>query len=104
MARKFSKRLKRKNQLKINGISLVERTIDFACSLKFVDKVILSSDDNFIFKNKKKNNLTMINRPKKLSNSKSKSEDAIIHAVEKIFKKNELKKILILLLQPTSPF
>ena len=34
----------------------------------------------------------MINRPKKLSNSKSKSEDAIIHAVEKIFKKNELKK------------
>ena len=104
LARKFSKRLKRKNQLKINGISLVERTIDFACSLKFVDKVILSSDDNFIFKNKKKNNLTMINRPKKLSNSKSKSEDAIIHAVEKIFKKNELKKILILLLQPTSPF
>ena len=38
---KVSKRLKRKNQLKINGISLVERTIDFACSLKFVDKVIL---------------------------------------------------------------
>lgn len=102
LARKNSKRLKGKNQLKIKGLSLVERTIHFANKLKFIDKILFSTDDKYEFKEKIKKLIT-IKRPQKLSLHNSKSEDAIIHAVKKIYKTN-LKNILILLLQPTSPF
>ena len=104
LARKDSKRLKNKNRLKINGTSLVERAIKFAASLTFIDKIIFSTNDNYFLKKNKNSRLITINRPKKLSHSNSRSEDAILHAVERTQKKLNFKNIMILLLQPTSPF
>ncbi len=104
-ARSGSARLKNKNRKKINGISLVNRSINFAEKLNFLDKIIVSTDDKKILKETKKNynSIITIKRPKFLAQNKSKSEDAIIHAIDKI--ESKFGKVgSVLLLQPTSPF
>ncbi len=104
LARKNSIRLKKKNHLKIKNISLVERTIRFAYSLKYVNKIILSSDDTFQFSKSYEPKLIIVKRPKSLSGPKSRPEDAILHAIIKLKLELKSKNFPIILLQPTSPF
>ena len=50
LARGGSKGLKRKNIKKLNGISLLERTINDAKSSKYINKIIVSTEDKEIKK------------------------------------------------------
>lgn len=102
LARKGSIRLKNKNRKKINGISLVDWSINFAKKLNFLNDIIISSDDQKILKKYINNSVTVINRPKLLSKKDSSSVDAIIHAATE-YEKKKRKIDSILLLQPTSP-
>ena len=103
LARKNSKRLKKKHYLKINGNNLIQNTINFANRLKFVKKIVLSTDDTYFLNFDYGLDLIKIKRPKHLCTSRSSSISAIKHVFAKLQKKN-IKFKNILLLQPTSPF
>lgn len=103
-ARANSRRLPKKNIKKLNGISLVEHSVKFAKTLKFVDDIIVSTDDKKIIKMYKKFKfIKLFKRPKRLSTNKSKTVSVISHTLKKYEKKfNRVETVI--LLQPTSPF
>ena len=101
-ARKGSKRLKRKNILKLNKKPLVQLTIEFAKKLKNTFDIIVSTDDPKIIKISRKLNVKApFLRPAKLSNDNASSFSV---AMQLIFRKKYTSIDAILLLQPTSPF
>ncbi len=102
-ARGGSKGLPKKNLRKINGISLVENSINIAKSSGSFKEIFCSSDSKKILALAKKNSIC-INRPKRLSGDKSTSESVVKHYLKFLRKKKiEYPKILFLF-QPTSPF
>ena len=100
-ARKSSKRIKKKNKKIINGKPLIAWTIDFAKNNFKPDNIYVSSDDEDILKISRKKKVNFIKRPKKFSNSSTKSIDVVKHFLNKV-KSNNFENII--LLQPTSPF
>ena len=103
-ARKGSKRLKKKNILKLGNKPLVQVTIEFAKKLKGISDIIVSTDDKAIVKIANKLNVKVpFLRPSSLSNDKTSSASVCVHAIN--FYEKKYKNIdAILLLQPTSPF
>ena len=102
-ARKNSKRLPGKNTKKINGISLIRYSINFAKKLNFIDDIIISTDDSKIiqmYKNLKY--VKIFKRPKYLSRDKSKTISTIIFTAKQ-YEKIYTKIQTVVLLQPTSP-
>lgn len=100
-ARSGSKRLHKKNTYKFNNKPLISWTIKSALNSKYIDKVIVSTDDSYIAKIAKFYGAEVpFMRPKKLSNDKASSADVVLHALKKL-KVN--KNDLFILLQPTSP-
>ena len=103
-ARGNSKRLPKKNIKKLNGVSLIEYSVRFARTLKFVDDIIISTDDKKIIKMYKNFKfIKLFKRPKHLSTNKSKTVSVISHTLKKYEKKFN-KAQTVILLQPTSPF
>ena len=103
-ARKGSKRLKRKNILKLNKKPLVQLTIEFAKKLKNIFDIIVSTDDPKIIKISRKLNVKApFLRPAKLSNDNASSFSVCAHAIN-FYEKKYTSIDAILLLQPTSPF
>ena len=103
-ARKGSKRLKRKNILKLNKKPLVQLTIEFAKKLKNTFDIIVSTDDPKIIKISRKLNVKApFLRPAKLSNDNASSFSVCAHAIN-FYEKKYTSIDAILLLQPTSPF
>ncbi len=98
-ARKGSKGVKNKNFLKIGKYSLLEHSCIFSQKLKFVDKIIVSSDSNIAKNTAEKFNIFFSRRPKKLSQDHSSMIDLIKFEIQKNF---EFTHVLIL--QPTCPF
>ena len=98
LARGGSKRLPRKNLRNLNGKPLIAHTILSALKCKYLDEVIVSSDNKEILEASKKYGAKIIKRPKYLANDKAKSFDALKHAIE-----NTLIFDYVVLLQPTSP-
>ena len=98
-ARGGSKGIKYKNLKKIGKKSLVENSIRFAKSLKFLDKIIVSSDYYKILNIAKSLNVSCHLRSKKLSKDFI-SDYQVIRNVLKKYKNYDY----ILYLQPTSPF
>jgi len=103
-ARAGSIRLPKKNRKKLLGIPLIEWSINFAKKLKFLDDIIVTTNDKIILKNIKKNKSTVKTfiRPQGLSGKTAKMEDVIFHVLRK-YEKKFGKISTILLLQPTSP-
>jgi CMP-N,N'-diacetyllegionaminic acid synthase len=97
-ARGGSKRLPRKNVLDLCGKPLIAYTIEAALKSKYIDKVIVSSDDEEILNISKKNGADIIKRPIDLANDTATTFDAIKHTID-----NFEKYDYIVLLQPTSP-
>lgn len=97
-ARGGSKRLPRKNILSLGGRPLISWSITAGLSSLYIDKLIVSSDDNEILDISKKYNCDTIKRPKHLASDSATSFDVIKHTVE-----NTKKYDYIVLLQPTSP-
>jgi len=97
-ARGGSKRLPRKNVLDLNGKPLIAYSIEAGLDSSYIDKVMVTSDDDEILTISKKYGAVTINRPNELASDTATTFDAIKHAVD-----NYEKYDYIVLLQPTSP-
>lgn len=98
LARGGSKRLPRKNVLDLAGKPLVVWSIESGLQSNYIDKVIVSSDDDKILTIAQKYGSEIIRRPEELANDTATSFDAITHTLE-----NTEKYDYVVLLQPTSP-
>lgn len=97
-ARGGSKRLPRKNLLDLNGKPLVAWSIEAGLNSKYIDKVVVTSDDADILTIAEDYGVLSINRPIELSSDTATTFDAVEHAIENIKYYD-----YIVLLQPTSP-
>lgn len=103
LARGGSKGIKDKNIVKFGNKPLIKWTFDAAKKSKKINKLILSTDSKKIASLAKKNKIEVpFLRPKKFAGDKSKSIDAIEHAI-KFFQKQKVVFDYVLLLEPTSP-
>ena len=103
-ARKNSKRIRNKNLAMLGNKPLISYTIEEALKNRYIDKILVSTDDPEILKISNRHGLKVSRlRPSSLSGDKTKTIDLIIYEI------NQLKKIgqtfeYIIILQPTSPF
>jgi len=102
-ARGGSKRLPRKNILNLAGKPLIAWTIESALNSKYIDRVIVSTDDNEIATISKKYGADIpFMRPNDIATDESTSIDVVLHSVN-YFEKVGNHYDYIILLQPTSP-
>lgn len=100
-ARGGSKGIPYKNVKHLGEKPLINWTIDEAKKSQYIDRLILSSDDNEIIRIAKNAGCEIpFIRPKKLAEDTSSSMDVILHAINTIQESYDY----LLLLQPTSPF
>lgn len=97
-ARGGSKRLPRKNILDLQGKPLIAWSIEAALKSGYIDRVIVTSDDEEILQIAKQYGSDTIKRPNELSSDTATSFDAIKHTIENVEHFD-----YIVLLQPTSP-
>ena len=97
-ARGGSKRLPRKNILNLCGKPLISWSIEAGLKSKYIDKVVVSSDDTEILNISNELKVQVIKRPNELASDTSTSFDVVQHAID-----NLESYEYILLLQPTSP-
>jgi len=97
-ARGGSKRLPRKNILDLNGKPLIAYSIEAGLKNKYIDKVIVSSNDDEILNISKKFGSNTIKRPDELASDTATTFDAIKYTIN-----NTDNYDYIVLLQPTSP-
>ena len=71
-ARGGSKRLPRKNVLELCGKPLIAWSIEAGLKSKYIDKLIVTSDDEDILSISKKYGASIIKRPEELSNDTDK--------------------------------
>ena len=97
-ARGGSKRLPGKNALDLNEKPLVVWSIEAGLKSKYIDEIVVTSDNREILNISKNSGASIIERPAELATDTSTTFDSIKHAIE-----NTLKHDYIVLLQPTSP-
>ena len=102
-ARGGSLGLKNKNMYPLNGRPLLFYTLDAAKKAKLIDRIIVSSDSKKILNFSKQNLVEVIKRPKKISGSKSTTQEAIIHCLNFLKKNENYIPDIMIILQPTSP-
>jgi len=98
-ARGGSKRLPRKNILDLCGKPLIVWSIESGIKSKYIDKVVVTSDDKEILDISKKFGASIIKRPDELSCDTATTIDAIKHTIDNVEKNYDY----IVLLQATSP-
>lgn len=98
-ARGGSKRLPRKNMLELSGYPLIYWTIKAAKESRYIDEVVVTSDDDEILNFCSGFSVETIKRPDYLAMDSSSTFDTLVHAISKL---NDTFDY-ILLLQPTSP-
>lgn len=98
-ARGGSKRLPRKNTLSLCGKPLIAWTIEAGLKSKYIDKLIVTSDDDEILKISRDYGADIIKRPYKLATDTATTFDAVKHVLENTGQNYDY----IVLLQPTSP-
>lgn len=103
LARGGSKGLIKKNIRKMFNKPLIEWSIEHGLKSKYIDDVVVSTDDAEIAEVAEKcgANVPFL-RPEELAKDSSPSIDSIIHAVE-WFENKEIKYDCLVLLEPTSP-
>jgi len=97
-ARGGSKRLPRKNVLDLAGKPLIAWTIEATLQSQYIDKVIVSSDDEEILKVSYQYGAETIKRPAELASDTATTFDAVKHTID-----NCEPYDYIMLLQATSP-
>lgn len=99
-ARGGSKRLPHKNILKLKDKPLIAWSIESAKNSKYIDKLILSSDDEKIIDVAKKFGCEVpFVRPKELAQDETRSIDVVLHTLKTLKESYDY----VILLQPTSP-
>jgi CMP-N-acetylneuraminic acid synthetase len=102
-ARGLSVRLPRKNILDFLGKPLIAWTIEESLKSKYIDRVVVSTDDEEIEKISKKYGADVpFMRPDKLSTDRASSIDVVLHLLTQLERTDEWYD-LVILLQPTSP-
>ena len=96
-----SKRLKRKNLLKINNKELFVIVAEEAKRSKFNTKVIVCSESMKVGKICKENNINFLLRPRNLAKDNVEKQEVIKFAAKKL--KNKFNSEIIVSLQPNSP-
>jgi CMP-N,N'-diacetyllegionaminic acid synthase len=103
-ARGGSKRLPGKNTMDLSGKPLIAWSIDAANRSKYIDKVIVSTDDQAIANIAIASNAEIpFMRPSHLATDEASSIDTVLHAIENIHAMSNENYEYIILLQPTSP-
>jgi len=103
-ARGGSKRLPRKNILDFCGKPLIAWTIEAALKSKYVDHVVVSTNDNDISNISSKYGADVrFTRPNNISQDHSTSVEVVEHALKKL-EESGCHYEYVILLQPTSPF
>lgn len=102
LARGGSKGLPGKNKKPLLGKPLIVWTIEQAKNSKYMDKILVSSDDEEILEISRSYFIDVIKRPEELARDESPSSDAVLHAIQILEKNNEYYDIIVLL-EPTSP-
>jgi CMP-N,N'-diacetyllegionaminic acid synthase len=97
-ARGGSKRLPRKNILNLAGKPLIAWSIEAGLNSEYIDKVIVTSDDDDILEISRKFRADIIKRPDELASDTATTFDVIKHVTDNIETFD-----YIVLLQPTSP-
>jgi CMP-N,N'-diacetyllegionaminic acid synthase len=97
-ARGGSKRLPRKNLMKLLDKPLIAWTIQAGRNSTYIDKVIVTSDDEEILSVAGKYGVEIIKRPSVLATDSASTFDAVKHVID-----NFIKYDYVVLLQPTSP-
>ncbi|MBC8555357.1 MAG: acylneuraminate cytidylyltransferase family protein, partial [Candidatus Brocadiales bacterium] len=102
-ARGGSKRLPRKNILDLAGKPPIAWSIEAALGSKYIDRVIVSTDDEEIAGISRKYGADVpFMRPNKLATDESSSVDVVLHVINTLKEKGRESEY-IMLLQPTSP-
>ncbi len=102
-ARGGSKRLPRKNILDLNGKPLIAWSIEAALNSKYIDRVVVSTDDNEIALISKKYGAEVpFMRPLELSGDASNSASVVKDMIHRLSDMGENYEC-VMLLQPTSP-
>lgn len=102
-ARGGSKGIPRKNITPIGGKPLLAWSIEAAKESKYINRIVVSTDDNEIEAVAKANNAEVVQRPSEISGDSASSESAIIHCIEYLEKNENYKSDLVVFLQATSP-
>jgi CMP-N-acetylneuraminic acid synthetase len=102
-ARSGSKRLPHKNIRILVDKPLIAYTIEAALKSKYINRVIVSTDDDKISRISKNYGAEIIVRPKKLAEDDTPMVFVLRHAIECLEKKENYRADAIVLLQPTSP-
>ena len=101
-ARSGSKGIQRKNIRLLAGKPLIAYSIEAALKSKYIDRVVVSTEDEEIAEISKKYGAEVIERPQELAKDKSPTIDTIYHAFNVLEKENYSPDVVVLL-QPTSP-
>lgn len=102
-ARGGSKGIPRKNIRLLADKPLIAYSINAALNSKYINKVIVSTDDDEIAEISRIYGAEVINRPKILAQDDIPLDPVIYHAVNYIEKKENTKYDLVITIQPTSP-
>jgi CMP-N,N'-diacetyllegionaminic acid synthase len=102
-ARGGSKRLPRKNVLDLAGRPMIAWTIEAGLQSKYIDRVVVSTDDDEIIQVSRKYGADVpFKRPEDLAGDHVSSIDVVRHTIKSLKKEGEEYEYLIFL-QPTSP-
>lgn len=102
-ARGGSKGVPRKNIKQLLGKPLIAWTIEVAKSSKYIDRVVVSTDDEEIAEKSKKYGAEVpFLRPNELATDDAKTIDVILHALNWLKTREDYYDFLVLL-EPTSP-
>ncbi len=102
-ARGGSKGLPQKNVLPICGKPLIAWTIESARSSRYIDRVVVSTDDRAISRISLEHGAEVINRPESISGDGAPSEAALAHALLYLKDHEDYTPTLTVFLQCTSP-
>ena len=101
-ARGGSKRVPKKNIRLLTGKPLIAYTIETALKSRYLNRIVVSTEDEEIARISKKYGAEVIKRPKILAADKAKTVEAVFHVLKVLTRKKYIPD-LIILLQPTSP-
>ena len=105
LARGGSKSIPKKNIKLLGGKPLIAHTIEKAKASKYIDRLILSTDDAEIAEVAKKYGCEIpFMRPKELAQDDTNDYPVFVHALDWLEKNENWKPDLIITLRPTHPF
>ena len=103
-ARGGSKGIPFKNLKKIGGVPIVELAAQIASSIEYIDRVVVSTDNEEIAEAAIKGGAAApFRRPSFLSGDRISDLQVLTHALEEMEQRDKIKYDIVIMLQPTSP-